>query len=182
MRSHSHGLVRASALGAALLASVAGAGLVGVADSRATRTSAGGGPARAAATVGVAARAPLARAAHVLSVKDEGHLHSVRESGSDLIEEGAVTGTIPGTVRVNFDIGPTVTASFTIYARGGGSISGHGSGALHSTSVYSTFGGSLTVTRGTGRYAHAHGKGGLYGSINRKTYALTVQTIGTLYY
>jgi hypothetical protein len=125
---------------------------------------------------------PTARSARAVSVKDEGHLHSVKTSGSELIEEGQIMGTIPGKVRVDFNIGATVSATFTIYVTGGGSISGHGSGALHSTSVYSTFGGSLQVTRGTGRYAHAHGHGGLYGAINRKTYAITVQTTGTLYY
>lgn len=149
-------------LGAALVASVAGAGLVGVAASHAV----------------------TARAAHVVSVKDEGHLHMVSNSGSNLVEEGPVTGTIPGKVRVNFNIGPTVYASFTIYVKGGGSISGSGHGTLHSTSAYSTFGGSLSVSHGTGRYAHAHGTGGLYGAINRRssTYPMTVQTTGKLYY
>jgi hypothetical protein len=129
------------------------------------------------------AHAPGARAAHALNVRDEGHLHLAgRPSGSTILEEGAVTGTVPGTVKVRFNVGATVTATFTIYPRGGGSISGHGSGALHSTSVYATFGGSLSVTGGTGRYRHAHGHGGLYGAINRHTYAVTVQTIGTLSY
>jgi hypothetical protein len=40
----------------------------------------------------------------------------------------------------------------------------------HATVVVS-FAGTLTVSRGTGRYAHAHGHGGFYGVINRKTYA-----------
>jgi hypothetical protein len=124
--------------------------------------------------------APRAHAAGMLNVKDEGHLHLVRESGSLLVEEGSASGTLPGTVKVRFDVGPTISAQFTIYARGGGSITGHGSGKLHSTSAYSTFGGSLAVTSGTGRFAHAHGSGGLYGAINRRTYALTVQTIGKL--
>ena len=135
-----------------------------------------------AALAGVAGGAPRARAARELTVKDEGHLHLVRESGSMLLEEGSATGTLPGTVKVRFDVGATITAQFTIYSRGGGSISGHGSGVLHSTSEYSTFGGSLSVTSGTGRFAHAHGSGGLYGAIDRKTYALTVQTIGKLSY
>jgi hypothetical protein len=153
---------RRQALRAALAACVAGAGLVGVAASHAA----------------------TGRAAHVVSVKDEGHLHLVSSSGSNLVEEGPVTGTIPGKVRVSFNIGPTVYASFTIYVRGGGSISGNGHGSLHSTSAYSTFGGSLSVSHGTGRYAHAHGTGGLYGAINRRssTYPMTVQTTGKLYY
>ena len=125
---------------------------------------------------------PTANAAHVLNVKDEGHLHEVRSSGAELLEEGPVSGTIPGKVKVSFDIGATITAKFTIYANGGGSISGSGGGALHSTSVYSSFGGSLKVTGGSGRYAHGHGTGTLSGEINRKTYALTVQADGKLYY
>jgi hypothetical protein len=168
------------ALGVALLA-IGVIGLAGVADSSATSPSPPIGAARSEAIFS-AVRTPTANAAHVLNVKDEGHLHSVHSSGSELVEEGPVSGTIPGKVRVSFNIGPTITAKFTIYANGGGSISGHGGGSLHSTSVYSSFGGSLTVTGGSGRYAHAHGSGNLFGAINRKTYALTVQTVGKLYY
>jgi hypothetical protein len=126
----------------------------------------------------------LGRTAHTLSVKDEGHLHLISSSGSNLVEEGPISGTIPGRARVSFNVGPTVYASFTIYVQGGGSISGRGHGALHSTSAYSTFGGSLSVTHGTGRYAHASGTGGLYGAINRKSgsYPMTVQTTGELHY
>jgi hypothetical protein len=155
---------------------------MGAADSAATSSSQPAGAARSAAIPRAAQAPPVASAAHVLNVKDEGHLHSVRSSGSELVEEGPVSGTIPGKVKVSFNIGATITAKFTIYANGGGSISGHGGGALHSTSVYSTFGGSLAVTGGSGRYTHAHGNGTLSGAINRKTYALTVQTTGKLYY
>jgi hypothetical protein len=126
---------------------------------------------------------PSARAARTLNVKDEGHLHLAgKPAGSLIVEEGTVSGTLPGTVKVCFDVGATVTAQFTIYARGGGTVSGRGSGALHSTSLYSTFGGKLFVTSGTGRFKHARGTGGMYGAINRKTDALTVQTIGNLTY
>ena len=146
----------------------------------ASLAGAGGGGALCSGEA-LAGRTPaVAHAARTLSVKDEGHLHLVRESGSELLEEGTVSGTLPGSVRVRFDVGATIYAQFTIYARGGGSISGHGSGALRSTGTYSTFGGSLSVTSGSGRYAHAHGSGGLYGAINRRTYALTVQTLGKL--
>jgi hypothetical protein len=156
-------------------------GLAGTAHSAATRSTQHAGA--ALSPIRRAARTPpVASVAHVLNVKDEGHLHSVHSSGSELAEEGPVSGTVTGKVKVSFNIGATVTAKFTIYAHGGGSISGHGGGALHSTGVYSTFGGSLAVTGGSGRYAHAHGSGTLSGTINRKTYALTVQTAGKLYY
>lgn len=152
----------------------AGLALVGVASCVALTAA---GPSLAAGD------APRAHVARSMNVKDEGHLHLAgRPSGSSIVEEGTVTGTLPGTVKVRFNVGATVTASFTIYPRGGGSFSGHGSGVLHSTSVYATFGGSLAVTSGTGRYKHASGHGGLYGAINRHTYAVTVQTIGRLSY
>jgi hypothetical protein len=138
-----------------------------------------GGTALAGGGTGAGA---VARAAGRLSVRDESHMHLVSESGSLLVEEGPATGTLPGRVKVRFNVGPTVSASFTIYSRSGGSITGHGTGTLHSTGTYATFGGSLSVTSGTGRFRHAHGTGGLYGAIDRHTYALTVQTIGTLSY
>ena len=168
------------ALGVALLA-VGIIGLANASGSAATSSSPRPGVARGA-MLGTVATFPGASAAHVLSVRDEGHLHSVSNSGAELLEEGKVSGTIPGRLKVSFDIGATITAKFTIYANGGGSINGSGGGALHSTSVYSSFGGSLKVTGGAGRYAHAHGSGTLTGAINRKTYALTVQADGKLDY
>lgn len=126
-------------------------------------------------------RSERGRAARTLSAKDEAHLHYVGESGSTLIEEGSARGRLPGVVRVRFNVGATVTASFVIYTRGG-TISGHGWAALHSSSVWASFGGTMSVTHGTGRYSHAHGTGGFYGVINRDTYAVTVQTTGTLSY
>jgi hypothetical protein len=135
-------------------------------------------------TAWAASRAAVisARAARSLTANDEGRLRLVGESGADLIEEGPVTGTLPGSVRVSFSIGPTVTATFTLYPRGGGSISGRGSGALHSSGRYASFGGTMTVSSGTARYRHARGTGGFYGTINRRTYAVVVQTRGTLHY
>ncbi len=142
----------------------------------------------AAAQVAIAAaripRGPIAaRAARVLKVNDTGYLRLLHASGSILSEAGPVSGTLPGTASVHLDVGEHVTASFTIHVRGGGSITGHGSAALHSSGRYSSFGGSLSVTGGTGRYAHAHGTGKLYGVIERRSDNLTVQTReGTLHY
>jgi hypothetical protein len=114
-------------------------------------------------------------------VTDTAHLHYLRETGADLLEEGQATGGLPGRVQARFNVGATVFASFTISTHYG-SISGSGSGKLHGTGVYASFGGAMTVTRGTGRYADAHGHGGFYGAINRNNYAATVQTTGTLSY
>ncbi len=123
-----------------------------------------------------------ARTARTLNVTDEAHLHLTGTEGEQLSEEGPATGALPGTVRVQLTVSATVTATFTIYARGGGAISGHGSARLHSSGRYASFGGTLTVSHGTGRYTHAHGSGGLYGVVDRKGDALTVQTTGRLSY
>jgi hypothetical protein len=122
-----------------------------------------------------------ARAARALKAADTAHLRYVSASGSLLLEEGKASGTLPGSMRVHFNVGATLSGSFTIYTRGG-SIKGHGAATPHGSGVYESFAGSLTVTGGSGRYAHAHGHAGLYGTFNRDTYALTVQTTGTLSY
>jgi hypothetical protein len=125
-----------------------------------------------------------ARAASVLSVRDEGHLHFVHASGSVVIDEGSVSGTFPGSVRVRFlyDGEPEVSATFTI-AGHGGSVSARAKGRLSSpTSAVPSFRGRMTITGGTGRYAHVHGDGEMYGVYNRRTYALGVQAIAKLPY
>jgi len=124
---------------------------------------------------------PVAHLARTLNVTDEARLHYHESAGSSLIEEGRATGGLPGAVKVHFTVGPTVSASFTI-STGSGTLIGHGSGVLHSSGTYASFRGSMSITRGTGRYLHAHGHGGFYGVLNRKTYALTVQTTGSLSY
>jgi hypothetical protein len=142
-----------------------------------------------AVATGAAARKPEAQtlAAHVasvLNVHDEGKLHFVHASGSVILDEGSVSGSFPGLVRVRFlyDGEPQVSAQFTISGHGG-SISAHATGRLSSpTSSSPSFSGHMTITGGSGRYAHAHGGGELFGVYYRRSYALTVQAIGKLPY
>jgi hypothetical protein len=122
-----------------------------------------------------------AHAAHVLKATDTAHLHYVSSSGSLLLDEGKATGTLPGSMRVHLNLGTTFTGTFTIHASGG-SIEGHGSAAPHGSGTYESFSGTLTVTGGTGRYAHARGHGGLYGTFDRDNYALVIETTGSLSY
>src|SRR5581483_5810265 len=125
---------------------------------------------------------PRGRAARTVNVADEAHLHITHSSGETLEEEGRAAGALPGTVRVRFRIGATISGTFTIYPQGGGSISGHGTGRLHSSGTYASFGGTTSVDHGTGRYAHIHGHGGFYGLVNRRNDALLIQTTGRLSY
>jgi hypothetical protein len=125
-----------------------------------------------------------AHAARVLSIHDQGHLRFIHASGSVLLDEGSASGSFPGQVKVRFlyNGAPTVSARFTI-AGAGGSISARGTGTLSSpVSPSPSFRGRMTVTGGTGRYAHVRGGGELFGVFNRRTYALTVQAIGKLPY
>lgn len=126
-------------------------------------------------------RSPSAHMARRLRATDTAHLHYVSASGSLLYEVGGAAGTLPGGMHVHMRVSTTFTGSFTIYAHGG-SITGHGLARPHGSGLYESFAGTLVVTSGTGRYKHAHGRAGLYGTFNRRTYALVVQTTGTLYY
>lgn len=137
-------------------------------------------------TAAAATRAagPTAHSAHTIQVKDEAKLHFVHSSGSTLIDEGPATGTIPGMVRIRFTYNgsPNVSATFTVSGHSG-SLSVQASGKLSSpTNPKPSFTGTMRVTGGSGRYTHAHGSGHLYGVFNRRTYALTVQTTGTIGY
>lgn len=131
---------------------------------------------------GRATATPNAGTARALNVTDNAQLHLTTTSGSLLVEEGSASGKLPGTLKARFRFAASVTASFTIYPRGGGSITGSGAATLHSSTTYSSFAGTIKITSGTGRYKHANGTAGLYGTYNRRTYALTVQTTGTLRY
>ena len=128
-----------------------------------------------------------AEAARVLNVSDEGRLRFIASYGSELIDEGAVVGTLPGRVRVHFiyDGNPVVSAQFTISGRGG-SISGRAKATLNNpTSPEPSFRGAFSATGGSGRYAHIHGAGELFGVFTRRgpnKFRLVVQTIGKLHY
>jgi hypothetical protein len=124
-----------------------------------------------------------ALAARALNITDTAHLHFIRETAASvLIDEGKALGGLPGVVKVGFEVGAAVKASFTLTGRNGAVI-GSGLAKPHSSGgEYSSFAGTLTITHGTGRYLHAHGQGGFYGTINRGNDAITVQTTGTLAY
>jgi hypothetical protein len=126
-------------------------------------------------------------AARVLNVHDEGHLHFIVSDGSEIIDEGPARGTFTGKLRVHFVYNgePAVSARFTI-SRNGASISGKAKGTLSNlTSPDPSFRGRLTITGGTGRYAHIHGSGELFGVFTRRgpnKYGLVVQAIGKFPY
>lgn len=140
-----------------------------------------GGPQAQIARV---AQAPFARAASTAHVRDEGHLRFHSVAASSIVDEGPVSGTIPGKGRVDFlyDGSPKVTARFSILASNG-TIYGEAHCQLKDpTSLTPSFQGRLTITGGSGRYAHAKGSGNLYGVFHRRGYAIGMQAVGELSY
>jgi len=165
--------VATAAGGFAILA--AGLALVGSAPSHAARLQ------PAADTYHAARLQPLAYAAHYLNGTATSRLHLVRPNGAQLYEEGPVTGALPGWMKATVSTGSAVTGSFDIGTHGG-TIDGRGTAVPHGTGRYQSFSGTLTVTGGGGRYVHARGQAGLYGTFDRRTYALVIQTTGRFSY
>lgn len=124
---------------------------------------------------------PRAHTARTLKVTDAASLRYIKHTGSQLLEEGSAKGDLPGSMRANCTLGATFTASFTINTHGG-TITGHGTATPHGAGLDEHFSGTLTITGGTGSYTHAHGHAGLSGTFNRRTYAITLQTSGSLSY
>jgi hypothetical protein len=126
-------------------------------------------------------RTEQANAAHTLRGTETGHLHLVKASGSTLYEEGPATGPLRGHMVARLYISATFSGSFSVYTREG-SITGHGTASPRGSGRYKSFAGTLTLTGGTGRYAHARGQAGLYGTLDQRSDDLVIQTTGSLTY
>lgn len=123
-----------------------------------------------------AVRAKQARRIHLV---ENAGLRLTNNSETTLDERGHATGTFnaPVTARLNFSPNH-VTAVFTIYPKGG-SISGKAQARYVVKNGIGYYGGTLTITRGTGAYKHASGSNiGISGTINRLTFAVTVKVNG----
>lgn len=122
-----------------------------------------------------------AHTARTLNGTDTAHLHLIHQEETVLSEEGPATGALPGHMRARLDIGSIYTGRCTIYTSGG-SVTGRGRATPHGSGRYQSFHGSLLITGGTGRYAHVHGHTQLYGTFDRRTFAVVIQTTGNLSY
>lgn len=133
----------------------------------------------------LAANAPganriAARAAKAITLNESGSLHLTSKRGFTLNEQGAASGTVRGTIYVHLSIvsSSRVTAELNIYPNGG-SITAHGSASYHKERTRAHFSGSMSIERGTGTYAHAHGSGlSFSGTIQRSDDAVTVHVAG----
>lgn len=139
--------------------------------------------ARAATTQLDRGNDPLARAAREVNLQETGHLHAVGEPGTTIVEQGRATGTFNSSIagRLTILSANRVTATFTVRPKGG-SITGRGSARFEQQGSNGYFGGTISITSGTGSYAHASGTNiGISGVVSRETFALTVHVHGKIH-
>jgi hypothetical protein len=121
-------------------------------------------------------------AARTLALNETGHLRRTSSSGIKLNEQGSATGTIKGAIYIHLDLTSPSRARMevSIYPSGG-SITGIAYADYRVSGPTATFSGSMSVTRGTGSYAKAHGSGlSFSGTIQRVSGAATVRASGTI--
>jgi len=125
---------------------------------------------------------PTAVAARTVSLHESGRLHLTSSHGLLLNEQGSASGTIGGSMYIHLNVSSetSVTASVYIYPHGG-SLSGYGRASYQVGSSYASFSGTLSITKGSGSYAHAQARSLRFtGTIQRRTDAVAVQLSGPL--
>lgn len=127
---------------------------------------------------GTAARV-MAKGARNVYLVENAQLKLTREDGSSLVERGQATGTYDAPVTAFFTVHPaSVTAAVTIFPKGG-SITGTAQANYIVKGSTGYFGGTFTITHGTGAFKHVYGKAlGFSGTIDRYTFALDVKAHG----
>jgi hypothetical protein len=138
-------------------------------------------PSRSQATQPVGVSRDTAHAARTFSLNENGNLRLTSKQGFTLNEQGPASGTVSATIYVHLKIvsSTRVSAEIDIYPHGG-SITCQGSAGYKRQGASASFSGSLSIERGTGGYAHAHGTGLSFdGTIQRSNDAVTVHVGGT---
>jgi hypothetical protein len=126
-----------------------------------------------------ARRFDIGHTARSLNATTTGRLHLVRAEGSQLFEEGPVSGAVAGSMRAALNTGAIFSGTFTTRTSVG-AIYGRGRATPHGSGRYQSFSGTFVVTGGSGRYARISGHGGLYGVFDRRSDSVVIQTTGKL--
>jgi hypothetical protein len=125
---------------------------------------------------------PAATAARTQSFNISSTLHLVGKPGHVLNEQGTFSGTQSGTIAIRFTSVTSTSgeASFVAYPSGG-SVSGRTSTRGQVVGAHVYFSGSMTITGGTGKWAHASGRGlGFSGVVDRQNFHATTHMTGTI--
>jgi hypothetical protein len=125
-----------------------------------------------------------AHASRTISLNDSGHLHRTSHKGFNLYESGTASGSLAGSLSLHLDVVSTnrVSATLTV-SPSGGSMTGTASASYRNNGGTASFSGTMSISHGTGKYAHAHGSGLRFsGTIQRSNDAVTVKVNGSLSY
>ena len=123
-----------------------------------------------------------ASAAREVDLQETGYLHAVGEPGDMIVEQGHAAGTYDCAISIKLVIGAAdhVTATFTVKPKSG-SVTGRGLARFVQQGADGYFGGTISITGGTGSFSHAAGADiGISGVVNRETFALTVHVHGKI--
>jgi hypothetical protein len=123
-------------------------------------------------------------AAATIALSERGRLHDTGGRGRTLNAEGSASGTIAGAIYIHLMLATLsrVTAEVNIYPSRG-SLSGYASARYRLAGPYVSFSGTMSIARGTGRYAGARATGLRFsGTIRRSDEAIAVDVSGELSY
>lgn len=126
----------------------------------------------------------VASAGGSVYLKESASLKRVGEAkGLNLSEKGSASGTIDGSITLSLHVISTnkVDATVTVSPKGG-SLSGSGSASYHVHGSVAYFGGTLSISKGSGSWSGAHASGLKFsGKIERASGNVSVNLSGTLY-
>lgn len=129
----------------------------------------------------LAGPAPASARAHAStrSVNEWGALKLKSSRGANILEQGYGWGSFKCGVRIILKVsGTLVTASYLAYPHGG-SIAGAARAYIRSASKNGAYySGTIWLHGGTGSYRGAAGRASFSGTIDRKTYAMSVHIAG----
>lgn len=136
-----------------------------------------------AAGAATASADPTARAARTISIQQTAKMRLIKRVGSVLYEQGTASGTLPGVVSARLIVNVAkVGGEVTFYPRGGGTITFDAQGVPTSAGVRSRAAGTMTIVRGTGRFADARGSVRFNATLNRRSWAINVSASGRMSY
>jgi hypothetical protein len=122
-------------------------------------------------------------AARRIAVHETVHATNVSHQGNTVINErGRGTGTFECPLTLLMRVHYTKGTTKLICKVSSGSVTAEGGASFFSAGGTATFTGTMAVTDGTGKYAHAQGRLHVEGTLQRKTYVLEATVSGSITY
>ena len=117
-------------------------------------------------------------------LNESAHLRLTSHHNFTLNEEGFAHGPVSGKIYIHLHLVSVnhVTAEVSVYPSGS-SVTGQASSRYSNEGAFASFNGKMSIVRGSGRYARAHGSGlSFSGTVQRSNDAVSVRLRGWMYY